>query len=161
MLDETIRRYDGKVAFVLGPAPLNTQCNPFIGRQVEEFKDSCDMAKTALAVWVAKREAFADFDNWLFTAEPGEPWHARTLEAARAKAVELLGQAGLDAALADPRIDRYMHTSIQIYGDTILPDQSGGAVPKLVFGTRWVTPEPDNADDFVAILHASLGLPRP
>ena len=34
-------------------------------------------------------------------------------------------------------------------------------VPKLVFGARWVTPEPNDADDLMLILHASLAVPRP
>lgn len=37
----------------------------------------------------------------------------------------------------------------------------GNAVPKLVFGTRWITPEPNDADDLVLMLHESLGVPQP
>ena len=55
MLDEAILRYAGKLAFALCPAPLNTQCNPYIPRDVDEFKNSCGLAKIGLAVWVAKR----------------------------------------------------------------------------------------------------------
>jgi len=158
MLDEATGRYGGKLAFALCPAPLNAQFNPYVPRDVEEFKDSCELAKTGLAVWVAKREAFPAFDRWLFSPEPGYLWRPRSLDAARAKAVELVGQAKFDAALADPSIDRYMQTSIRIYGDTY---QSGNAVPKLVFGPHWVTPEPRDADDLILILHDSLALPKP
>jgi hypothetical protein len=159
MLDVVIRRYDGKLAFVLCPAPLNSQCNPYVPRDEDEFKDSCELAKVSLTVWVAKREAFADFDRWLFSPEPGQPWRPRTLDAANAKAVELAGQVKFDAARADPWIDRYMQSSIRMFGDTI--DQGGNAVPKLVFGSRWVSPEPNDADDFVSILHDSLAVPSP
>ena len=158
MLDEAIRRYGGKLAIALCPAPLNSQCNPYIPRDVDEFKDSCELAKVGLAVWVAKREAFPAFDRWMFSFESGDLWHPRSLDAARAKAIELVGQAKFDAALTDPWIDRYMQTSIRIYGDTV---QGGNAVPKLVFGSRWVTPEPYDADDLVLILHDSLAVPRP
>ena len=159
MLDEAIRRYGGKLAFALCPAPLNSQCNPYIPRDVDEYKDSCELAKVGLAVWVAKREAFPAFDRWMFSLESGDRWHPRSLDAARAKAVELVGQAKFDAARADPWIDRHMQTSIRIYGATI---QSGNnAVPKLVFGSRWVIPEPHDADDLVLILHDSLAVPRP
>jgi uncharacterized membrane protein len=161
MLDEAIRRYDGKLAFALCPAPLNNQCNPYISREMEEFKDSCELAKVGLAVWVARREAFGAFDRWMFSPEPGQPWRPRSLDAARAKAVELVGQAKFDAARADPWIDRFMQTSIRIYGDTIGPDQSGNAVPKLVFGSRWVTPQPHDTNDLVLILHDTLAVPRP
>lgn len=161
MLDEVIRRYDGKVAFALCPAPLNNQCNPFISRYVEEFKDSCELARIGLAVWAANREAFAAFDRWMFSTEPDEPWHPRSLDAARARAIQLLGQANFDAALTNPWIETFMQSSIRIYGNTIDPDQSGNAVPKLVFSSRWVTPEPRDANDLAVILHESLGVPRP
>ncbi len=156
MLDEAVRRYGGKLAFVLCPAPLNPGCNPYIPRDVDEFKDSCELAKIGLAVWVAKREAFPAFDRWMFSFESGDLWHPRSLDAAKAKAVELVGQAKFDAALTDPWIAQYLQTSIRIYGEI-----GGTAVPKLVFGSRWVIPEPDDADDLILILHDRLGLPKP
>jgi len=159
MLDEAIRRYGGSLAFALCPSPLNTNCNPYIPRNVDEFKDSCELAKVGLAVWVAKREAFPAFDGWMFSFESGDRWQPRSLDAARAKAAELVGRAKFDAAWADPWIDRYMRTSIRIYGATI--QKGNTAVPKLVFGSRWVIPEPNDADGLVLILHDSLAVPRP
>ena len=159
MLDEAIRRYGGKLAFVLCPTPLNTKCNPYLPRDVDEFKDSCELAKISLAVWLANREAFSVFDRWMFSFESGDRWQPRNLDAAKAKAVELVGQAKLDTALADPWIERYMQTSIRIYGNTV---QGGNnAVPKLVFGARWVIPQPNDTDDLVSILRDSLVVPLP
>jgi protein-disulfide isomerase len=156
MLDEAIRRHGGKLAFALCPTPLNTKCNPYVPRDVEEFKDSCELARVALAVWLARREAFPAFDRWMFSLESGDRWHPRSLDAARTKAVELVGQANFDAAWADPWIDRYLQASIRIYGDT-----GGNAIPKLVFGSRWVAPELHDADDLISILHDSLAVPGP
>jgi len=52
-----------------------------------------------------------------------------------------------------------MQTCIRIFGQTL---QSGeGAVPKMILGSRWVIPEPRDLNDLVAILHKSLGIPRP
>ena len=159
MLDEAVRRYGGNLAFALCPAPLNSRCNPYVARDVDAYKDSCELAKVGLAVWVAKREAFPAFNSWMFSFESGDRWRPRSLDAARAKAVELVGQAKFDAARADPWIDRYLQTSIRIYGTTL---QSGnGGVPKLVFGSRWVIPEPVDVDDFVSILQAGLAVPMP
>jgi len=161
MLDEAIRRYNGKLAFALCPAPLNNQCNPYISGEVEQFKDSCELAKIALAVWAANHQKFSQFDRWLFAPYPGHTWHGRSLDAARAKAIELVGQAKFDAARADPWIDEFLQTSVRIFGNTINPDQSGSAVPKLVFGSRWVTPQPHDANELISILHNSLGVPQP
>jgi uncharacterized membrane protein/protein-disulfide isomerase len=159
MLDEAVRRYDGKLAFALCPTPLNTKCNPYIPRDVDEFKNSCELAKVGLAVWVARREAFDAFNRWMFSFESGDRWQPRSLDAARAKAVELVGQAKFDAAQADPRVDRYLQNSIRIYGGTI--QNGNNAVPKLVFGSHWVTPEPNDEADLVLIMHDSLAVPKP
>jgi thiol-disulfide isomerase/thioredoxin len=159
MLEEAVRRYGGKLAFALCPTPLNTNCNPYIPRNVEEFADSCELAKVGLAVWVAKSEVFPAFDRWMFAFESGDRWQPRNLDAARAKAAELVGQAQFDAAWADPWIARYMQTCIRIYSQTI---QNGNtAVPKLVFGSRWVIPEPNDVDNLLLILHDSVAVPNP
>lgn len=159
MLNEVVRRYEGKLAFALRPSPLDRQCNPYVTRDVKEFKDSCELVKIGLAVWVAQREAFSIFEDWMFSFESGDRWRPRELDAARAKAVELVGQAEWEAAWADPWIDGYLQSSIRIYGQTI---QSGrGGVPKLVLGSRWVIPQPYSADDLISILHSSLAVPMP
>ena len=158
MLDEAIGRYHGKLAFVLCPAPLNSQCNPYVARDVDEFKDSCELAKIGVTVWAANREAFAAFDRWMFTPVPGERWRPRSLQAAKAKAIELVGQAKFDAAKNDSWVNRYMQTSVEIFGST---SRGGNAVPRLVFGSRWITPEPEDASELVSILHDSLGVPQP
>jgi hypothetical protein len=159
MLGEVIRRYEGKLAFALRPAPLNRKCNPYITQDVEEFKDACELVEIGLAVWVAKREAFGAFEDWMFSFESGDRWRPRRLDAAKAKAIELVGQTEFEAARADPWIEEYLRSSLRIYGATI---QSGhGGVPKLVFGSRWVIPEPYSADDLMQILQDSLAVPAP
>ncbi len=159
MLNEVVRRYDGKLAFVLCPSPLNSQCNPYIIQDVDEFKDSCELVKVGLAVWLADRVVFPAFENWMFSFESGDRWRPRSLDAARAKAVEWVGQEKFDTAWNDPWIDQYIQTSVGIYGDTIRSGNS--AIPKLIFGSRWVIPEPYDADDLVLILQESLAVPGP
>jgi hypothetical protein len=102
---------------------------------------------------------FPAFENWMFTFESGDSWRPRSLETARAKAVELVGQATFDAAWSDPWIGKYLQISTQIYGRTIQNEKGG--VPKLIFGPRWVIPEPNNVDDLVMILQKSLAVPIP
>jgi uncharacterized membrane protein len=158
MLDEAMRRYNGKLAFALCPSPLSRQCNPYIPRDENEYEGSCELVKVGLTVWVAKREAFPAFNRWMFMLESGDRWRPRSLDDARAKAVELVGLEKFEAAQASPWIDRFMQASIRIYGGTI---QGGNAVPKLVFGSRWVIPAVYDADDLVSILQNSLAVPKP
>jgi uncharacterized membrane protein len=159
MLHEAVRRYAGKLAFVLCPAPLNTKCNPYIPSDVDAFKNSCELTRIGLAVWVAKREALPDFEDWVFSFDTDNKWHPPSLETTHAKAVELVGKEKFDAALANPWIRKYLQTCVQIYGKTL---QNGkGGVPKLIFGSHWVVPEPNNTDDLISILQKSLAVPKP
>jgi uncharacterized membrane protein len=159
LLDEAIRRYDSKLAFVLCPAPLNTYCNPFIPRDVDEFKNSCELVKIGLAIWVANRKMFPTFDNWMFTFESGNNWQPRSLEYAMAKAIEFVGQAKFNTAWNDPWIENYMQTCIRIYGQTI--KSGNGGIPKIIYGSRWVIPEVHNADELIMVLQKTLGIPKP
>ena len=159
MLDDAVRRYNGKLAFVLCPAPLNTQCNQYILRDVDAFKNSCELARIGLAVWNAKREALPEFENWMFTFDTGNNWYPRSLESTLTKATELVGKEKFETALSNPWIEQYLQTCVQIYGTTI---QNGkGGIPKLIFGSRWVIPEPSNTDDLISILQKSLAVPKP
>ena len=159
MLGEAVRRYDGKLAFALCPAPLNAECNPFVPQNTDLFKNSCELARISLAVWIAGREVFPEFENWMFTFESGDSWQPRSPESARVKAVELVGQVAFDAAWIDPRVEKYLQTCIRIFGQTL--QRGRGGIPKMIFGSHWVIPEPANADDLIGILQKSLGVPLP
>ena len=159
LLDEAVQLYGGRLAIMLCPAPLDPGCNSFIPPGRDEFRNSCELARISLAVWRAGREVFPEFENWMFTFETGDRWHPRSPEAARAKAVELVGRDKFDAALSDPWIETYLQTSIGIFGRTI---QNGkGGIPKLIYGPRWVTPESFSPGDLVMILQKSLMVPEP
>jgi uncharacterized membrane protein/protein-disulfide isomerase len=158
MLAEAVRRYGGKLAFIQCPTPLNTDCNPYIPRDVPEFKGSCELAKTALAVWVAQRAAFPAFDNWMFSLDSGDHWQPRSLAAAQARAIEMVGPEKFNTALNSPWINQYLQASIHVYGQTLA---GGNAVPKMVFNSHWVIPQPNDADDLISILQNQLGVPKP
>jgi uncharacterized membrane protein/protein-disulfide isomerase len=156
MLDQVISLYDGKLAFVLCPTPLDSSCNPYVARDLEVYKDCCQLAKIGLAVWLARPEAFSAFNRWMFSFESGDHWKPRSVEAAKAKAVELVGKGKLEAALADPWIELYLQQGCRIFGQT-----GGGGVPKLVFGSQWIIPEVYDAEELVTVLHTGLSVPGP
>jgi len=159
MLNEAVRRYNGRLAVVLCPTPLNSQCNRFVPRDVVAFRNSCELAKIGLAVWKANREMFKTFENWMFTYDSGDRWRPRSAETAKAKAIELVGQHEFDVASTDPWIETYLQSCVGIFGQTL---QNGkGAIPKMIYGSRWVIPEPENAEDLIRILQESLAFPQP
>jgi protein-disulfide isomerase len=159
MLNEAIRHYNGKLAFALCPAPLNNECNPYVPMDAEAFKNSCELARVSLAVWLADREAFPDFEDWMFSFESGDSWQPRNPESAGQKAAELVGRTKFDAAFSDPWIGQHLQTSTQIYGQTI---QNGrGGIPKMIFGPAWVIPQPDDTEDLIRILQQTLAVPMP
>lgn len=159
LINEAVRRYNGKLAFVICPAPLNTGCNPYIPKDNAFFKNSCKLANIGLAVWKADKLKFSEFEDWMFSFESGDKWHPRTLDETTKKAVELIGKDNLNKALSDKWIGEYLETSVDIFGKTM---QNGkGGIPRLVFGNKWVIPETDNAEDLINILTTSFGLPKP
>jgi len=159
MVQEVVERYKGKVAFVLCPTPLNTHCNAYVPKDVDAFSTSCELARIGLAVWRAKPAAFADFENWMFTYDSGDRWKSRTPEAATSKAIELVGKPAFESALADPWIGAYMESCVRLFGHTL---QSGkGGIPKLVYGSRWVIPQPATTDQLMSIVQTSFSLPKP
>ena len=95
----------------------------------------------------------------MYTFESGDRWRPRSLESTMAKAVELVGQTNFDTARSNPWIELYIQSCIKRYGQTI-QDGKGG-VPKLIFGSHWVIPEPYSEDDLLMILQKSLGVPKP
>ncbi len=159
MLPEVMRQYDSKLAFAICPVPLNAKCNPYVQGDVETFKNSCELTRIGLAVWIADRESFSEFENWMFSYESGDRWLPRSIEAARSKAIELVGQEKFDNALSDKWIDEYIQTSVRIFGQTI--QGNNGGIPKMIFGSNWVIPQPENPDDLIIILQKSLAVPLP
>lgn len=159
MLNEVVRQYKGRLAFALFPSPLNTECNPYIDRNEDSFKNSCELARIGMAVWLADRDMFSVFDDWMFMYESGNSWQPRNPGTAREKAVELVGQIKFDNAFSDPWIGQHLETSTQIYGQTIKNGMEG--IPKLIYGSVWVNPQTDNAEGLTRILQNRLGVPMP
>lgn len=159
MLNSVVQQYKGKLAFVLMTSPLENSCNPHISPEKTTFKNSCELSKIGLAVWLANPSVFPEFENWMFTFDTGSTWKPKSIEAAKAKATELLGSEMLETALADRWVSQYLHYGVQLFGQTL---QNGkGAIPKMIYNESWIIPEPYNADDLMTILNKSLRVPKP
>jgi uncharacterized membrane protein/protein-disulfide isomerase len=138
-------------SIVLLPTPLNASCNPAIEETEDRFKDSCDLARAALAVWRAAPDQFPDFDEWLF--EPDLP---RSAAETLAEARRILGDR-TDAAMTDPWIADRIRADVDAY------QKSGVKVLPLVLspGAAAIVGRTDDDRSLYELLHRDFGLPMP
>jgi len=112
VLDQVRRDEGGNLAIVAMPTPLNRACNPHAPELMPtRFDESCELARIALAVFLADPAEFEAFDRWMF--EPDMP---RTAEQARAKAIRRVGQRNFEHAFADPRMKQKLARNVLAYG---------------------------------------------
>jgi hypothetical protein len=146
---EGMSTYPGQFGVVLLPMPLDAKCNTEMTWTEPRFEDSCDLARTALAVWRTSPEVFADYDAWLY-----EPEMPRKLDEARARAADLLAPGSLDAALTDAWIEARIAVDVRAYVDS-----AAQTLPVLLSpGMDGVVGRPESAEDLFAILERELGL---
>lgn len=157
LLPEVVAAYKGNLAFILCPTPLSPHCNRFVPQEVQGFANSCELARLGLIVWQNQRERFAEFEEWMFSYESGDRWRPRTLEAAKARVIGWMGQPAFQEAANHRLVSLYLQQSVDLFGKTLTKGK--GAIPRLIYGSRWVTPDPADAADLVRILQENLALP--
>lgn len=156
LLQDVVEHFGGRVAFVLCPCPLSPRCNPYVPREETRFEGSCDLARLAMAVYRLDSAAFEEFDGWLFGAGESGGWRPRTVEAARERAAGLVGAERLEAFLPEASLSDAIRRSADLFGRTAT--LGDGAIPRFVFGDRWVVPSADSAEDLAKILSGSFGI---
>jgi uncharacterized membrane protein len=110
-LTKTATQHEGDMLVLSLPTPLAAACNEHILETEPRFAGSCELARLALAVWLASPQAFAEFEHWLF-----EPENPRDPREARAYAAGLVGDEALARALADPRVEEQIRRNVGAYG---------------------------------------------
>ncbi len=150
MLPDLVAESGGRVAFVLCPTPLSRECNPYVPDGVDLFQGSCTLARTALALWRCDADAFRAYDLWLWGEGSTGQWKARTAGEAVSKAAELVGKARLEESLADEWIDTYLSKDFELFGRT--STDGVAALPRLVYGQRWLVPDADDAEGLASLV---------
>jgi uncharacterized membrane protein len=152
LLKAAEERFAGRLGIICLPAPLDAECNPSFVLTAPANEHACEYAKLALAVWLARAEAFSEFDDWLFTSD-----RPPQLNEARAKAVALVGKKALDAALEDSWVLHQIETDVALY-------QANGRVigdarlPQLVIGDVITHGAIERLDDLLLLLEQHAGL---
>jgi uncharacterized membrane protein/protein-disulfide isomerase len=154
-IEQALDRYQGRVAVILLPIPMDSQCNPSVETTKPEHVGACDRAKLMLAVWRANPAAFAAFDRWMFESKKAQP-----VEATRRRAIELVGEQALDAALADPWVGEQIDANIKLYGISSLHVERR-SVPQLILGKLIIGGRPPSAEAFFKLLEEDAGVVPP
>lgn len=137
------------MGLILLPTPLNASCNPAIEETEDRFKDSCELAKLALAVWRSSPDQFAEYDSWLF-----EPELPRSAVEARAEASKLVGEQQLSKTLSDPWIDERIRKNVTAYQES-----QARVLPILLSpGAKAIVGRADDRNELFKLLESDFGI---
>ena len=62
-------RYGDQVAVIVRPVALYPDCNPYVKNARDSYKNACEYAKLAMAVWYVDRSKFPEYHDWLMGSE--------------------------------------------------------------------------------------------
>jgi protein-disulfide isomerase len=140
---------DGKnrLTIVMLPAPVDSECNDEVGPE-NSVAGACGLARLALIVWKLAPDRFAEYDQWLFASQDH-----RTYADARAKAVELTGEAALAAVERDPALDEQLKLHIELW-------KSGPAelIPQLLGRNVVLSQRVESAEELLELLDREFGI---
>lgn len=129
-IQSALRRFGDQICFISLPVPLDSNCNRLIKTTRKAHQNACRYAQLGLAVFRAQPEKFEAFDDWIFQTES-----VPDVTAARARAVELVGEEALNEALNDPWIQTRINESIDIYEGNYRQHRKG-SLPQLILGNQ-------------------------
>jgi protein-disulfide isomerase len=132
-----------KMAVILLPVPLNTNCNNQIVQTGPQFVESCLLTKLAISVWKVNPQKFDEFHEWMF-----EGFNAPSYQTALAQAEKMVGKDELAKVLDSPLPDAYIQKHVQIYSLI-----GKGNVPKLLFRTTSIEGMFQSPDLLIDILN--------
>lgn len=124
-LEATLSQHPDDVVVIVLPTPLNRTCNDHLPASVKDHAKACELARCALAVWLAEPGEFAGYHHWLFQN------HTGSINAAKAEAIRRVGQKAFQNALASDWVDQIIRKNAQDYRILI---QRTPVMPKLLLG---------------------------
>ncbi len=110
-LREAVETFDGQLACMLIPMPLDGQCNPVVEETRSTHVDACEYAKICLAVHFSAPEKYEAFDRWLFSDHKQQ----KKLEVVRQHAAQLVGAEALEKALSSAAVQEQLQQNIRAY----------------------------------------------
>lgn len=150
-IDEAAAMLGEPVAVVIVLWPRQAACNDYLAEGFHGSDDACDLARIAMATWLADADAFEPLHRWMMANQPVEP------AAARAEAIRHVGEAALDQMLGSAQLGQTLGRHQRL----ALCLRRDGGLPRLIAGDRILEGPPDRADRMADWLAEALGLQRP
>jgi protein-disulfide isomerase len=129
-------------AVVALPVPLNTECNRLVQTTNPANKDACQIARIAIAVWLADPEQFHQFHDWIMNGAS-----APSADEVREEAAKRVGSEQLQAQLDKQTADQYLAKNIELYQRA-----GAGTVPKILVGPTSIVGEINSADKLAEVV---------
>jgi len=142
-------RYGDRLAVVVLPMPMNSECNPFITDNHPDHRMACHYAKLAMAVWRLTPPKFEEFHHWLLDPEELPEWRE-----AVSKAAELVGgREVLVGEFTGEAVRRELRSHSFLYRSA-----GSGVIPKLLIDNAVLVGGARDADELCGILEKRLGI---
>lgn len=144
-------KYGIALAVVILPVPMNPECNPAVTQTHPAFKDSCTLARYAMAVAAADRKTFETYHEFLM--QGGRP---PSVEEARRRAEEMVGKEAFAEALQQPSVKQWMEDAMNVYRFI-----EGRSLPKLIVGDNVLSAGSGSKLAFFEKFASLLGVEKP
>jgi len=150
---EAVKAFDGQLACVLIPMPLDAKCNPVVKETRSTHVDACEYAKICLAVHFSAPEKYKAFDRWLFSDHKQQ----KKLEVVRQHAAQMVGADALEKALSGEAVQEQLQQNIRAYKFTSEYVKSG-SMPQSIIEGRVMYGAADSVDQVKVGLKDILNL---
>ena len=139
-IKQALDKYDGKLSILMLPTAIDPACNHAVKKQNANSATSCQLARLALAMWIADPDKFAQFDQRIVqtvNAEVSGGLSASdTVTILRAEAAILVGETKLVSALQDPRLEQQKNLAASLYAKAVDPTTGHRGLPRVVISGK-------------------------
>ncbi|MFT5122258.1 MAG: putative membrane protein [Candidatus Omnitrophota bacterium] len=151
MMDLAVDRYDGQLAVVLLPVPLDKDCNDWLLYTKDPHTNSCEYTEMSMLIWRQKPELFHEFEAYITRSIPPPPLHQ-----VDAVVRKLVGETVYNHPFSRDDAYRTLRQNVLLYRKLDL-----GPLPKLISQKRVALGMTPIAEDLFNYLENLLLLEPP
>jgi uncharacterized membrane protein/protein-disulfide isomerase len=150
---ELLTKYEGKLACMMIPVPLDANCNRNVKRTHRDHVGACEYAKICLAVQQIAPEKYDAFDRWLFSDHTS----VKSLEVVRSHVKSMLDEEAFNAAVNGASVAAQLKQNLQAY-EVNYKNSGKGSMPQTIVNNDVVFGPPPHLRALEAILLPRLDL---